>query len=259
MTTAATYVVECSVLICARRQTVFRYFTDSKRFADWWGAGSRIEPRPGGEVRIVYPGGVIAVGQVLELAPEERVVFTYGYEDQQSIRPIPAGGSRVTIRLEETPAGTLVSLSHEVETAAARDAHVSGWRYQLALFANVAAGEEHAQAAERIDRYFAVWNQSDAESRRRTLAEMATEDVVFQDSFGCVRGAEDLNGHIGACQQHMPGMTLAREGEPRHCQGTALADWTARGGDGSVRARGTNVFRLAPDGRIAAVVGFWAA
>jgi hypothetical protein len=53
-------------------------------------------------------------------------------------------------------------------------------------------------------------------------------------------------------------MRLERSGDVRQCQGTALADWVARAADGAARGRGTNVFELAPDGRIARVVGLWA-
>lgn len=247
--------LECSVLICARRETVFRYFTDSKRFADWFGAGSHIEARAGGAVRIVYPGGVTATGEVVELAANERVVFTYGYEDRG--KGIPPGGSRVTITLEETPAGTRVALRHELADARVRDMHVPGWRYQMALFANVAAREQHAGAAAVIDRYFELWSAKDAAARRSALSEVATPEVVFQDAYGCVAGAGDFDAHIIACQLHLPGMALSRDGDVRQCQGTALADWKATGPDGAVRARGTNVFQLAPDGRIARVVGFW--
>ena len=48
---ALTFVVERTVLIAARRETVFDYFTDSARFAAWWGKGSTIDPRPGGALR----------------------------------------------------------------------------------------------------------------------------------------------------------------------------------------------------------------
>jgi hypothetical protein len=34
-------------------------------------------------------------------------------------------------------------------------------------------------------------------------------------------------------------------------------DWVAKGPGGEPRGRGTGVFELAPDGRIAQVVGFW--
>ena len=49
--------LEREITIGAPRETVFAYFTDSERFARWWGAGSRIDPRPGGEVEIRYPNG----------------------------------------------------------------------------------------------------------------------------------------------------------------------------------------------------------
>jgi len=59
-------------------------------------------------------------------------------------------------------------------------------------------------------------------------------------------------------RMRMPGLRITRDGTPRHCQGTVLVDWTAAGPDGQPRGRGTNVFTLAPDGRIEAVTGFWA-
>jgi hypothetical protein len=34
--------------------------------------------------------------------------------------------------------------------------------------------------------------------------------------------------------------------------------WIVRGADGNERAKGTNVFELTHDGRIARVTGFWA-
>jgi hypothetical protein len=55
---------------------------------------------------------------------------------------------------------------------------------------------------------------------------------------------------------HMP-FILTRVGEPRHCQGTVLCDWTASTTESVVRARGSNVFGLAADGRIRRVTGFW--
>ena len=42
--TGLDHVLHRTVTIAARRETVFRNFTDSERFAAWWGQGSRIEP-----------------------------------------------------------------------------------------------------------------------------------------------------------------------------------------------------------------------
>lgn len=255
--TALDHVLERSVLIRAPRSIVFAYFEDSRRFAEWWGAGSRIEARPGGAVVIVYPNGVTASGTVLELVAGERIAFSYGYEDPA--KPIPPGGSRVTVTLEDAPEGTLVRLRHELPSADVRDAHVPGWRYQLALFANVAAREGQAGAAAIVDAYFSAWSETNAAARERTLAAAVTDTVTFRDAFGCTAGREELSAHIAAVQLHMPGARLSRVGDVRQCQGTALVDFSALSSDGRPRGRGANVFDLAADGRIAGVVGFWSA
>jgi hypothetical protein len=80
----------------------------------------------------------------------------------------------------------------------------------------------------------------------------------MQDRFSCVEGTSELTTHIGAAHRFMPGLRITRDGTPRHCQGTVLVDWSATGPDGQPRGRGTNVFTLAPDGRVASVTGFWA-
>jgi uncharacterized protein YndB with AHSA1/START domain len=242
-----------TVRIAARPATVFRFFTDPARFAVWWGTGSHIDARPGGAVHIRYPNGVIASGEVVEVVPDRRIVFTYGYEDAG--KPIPPGGSRVTVTLEEHARGTLLLLRHELATEGARDAHVPGWRYQLAIFANVAAAEEHADTDARVDVFFAAWAEPDAVRRRETLADVVTDDVTFRDAFACTAGLDDLVAHTGAVQMHMPGVLLERAGAARHCQGTAVVEWEMRSADGTARGRGTNVFELAPDGRIRSAVG----
>src|SRR3954462_13145039 len=122
-----------SLTIQARRETVFRFFTDSGRWASWWGAGSTIDPRPGGKVYIRHPNGIEAGGEVLAIAGGERIVFSYGFV---SGAPMPVGASRVTITVAPHKAGTQLTLVHEFADAAPRDHHAQGWRYQLAVFAN---------------------------------------------------------------------------------------------------------------------------
>ena len=94
-----THQLERTIVIDAPPATVFRYFTDSGKWAAWWGEGSTIDARPGGRLFVRYPNGVEAAGEVLDLAPPSRIAFTYGYAKGS---PAP-GESRVTITLEPTP------------------------------------------------------------------------------------------------------------------------------------------------------------
>jgi uncharacterized protein YndB with AHSA1/START domain len=254
--TVLAHTLDRTVVIRAHRDIVFRYFTDTARWAAWWGAGSTIDAQPGGQMRIRYPDGTEAVGEVLEIASPERIVFTYGYANGQMIAP---GGSRVTIRLEPHAEGTRVALTHEFADASVRDHHVQGWRYQLSLFSNVVVNELHAGAADAVDAWFAAWATADERQREAALERIATPTVTFRDRYSTIDSIAELHAHIGAALRFMPGVRLERAGAVRHCQGTALADWTATGlrPDGQARATGTSVFVFDPDKRIASVIGFW--
>lgn len=249
------YRLDRSVVIRAPRENVFRFLTDSPRWATWWGPGSAIDPRPGGAVLIRYPDGTEVSGEVLEVQPPERIVFSYGFVKGQPIAP---GGSRVTIRLEPHQLGTHLHLTHELADQAVRDEHIQGWRYQLALFSNVVADELHADATSLIDTWFDAWAERDERTRDAALRRIAENELRFQDRFGNTDGVDDLLPHIAAAQVHMPGLRMKRTGSVRHCQGMALVDWVASASDGRERARGTNVFVLGATGKIRSVTGFWA-
>src|SRR5579863_8384259 len=112
------YQLDRTVVIKAKPETVFRFFTDSARWAGWWGAGSTIDAKLGGKVYIRHPNGVETLGEVLEVRPPEQIVFTYGFA---SGNPIPPGSSRVTIRLDPDAGGTRLHLRHEFAESAPRD------------------------------------------------------------------------------------------------------------------------------------------
>lgn len=251
---ALTAVLERTVMIHARPETVFRYFQDTARWASWWGAGSTIDPRPGGKVLIVYPGNVEATGDVLEITPPTSIVFTYGYS---SGTPIGPGQSIVTIHFEPVGRGTLVCLSHAFRDSGVRDQHVQGWRYQLSLFANVVSNDLNGDVSVLADAWFDAWAEPDEAKRRVAISAIAAPDVTFGDRYSRLTGIDDLVYHAGAAQKFMPGMRLERSGPARHCLGTALVDWHVKGSDGSIKASGTNVFQLDQDGRIAAITGLW--
>jgi uncharacterized protein YndB with AHSA1/START domain len=255
LTSSLLHRLDRTVAIQASRQTVFRFFTDQTRWATWWGAGSTIDARPGGQLRIRYPDGTEVSGEVIELLVPERFVFSYGYAIGT---PIPSGSSRVTIRLEPHGGGTRLHLSHEFAEASVRDAHVQGWRYQLSLFGNVIADEVNAGAAASVDTWFAAWSEPNDRLREQALSEVSDREVRFRDRFSLIDGVNDLVDHIAASRRFMPGLRLERRGDVRHCQGTALVDWVGLGVEGEERYQGTNVFIFGATGRIESVTGIWA-
>lgn len=247
------YRLDRTVAIAALPETVFRFFTDSARWAAWWGPGSTIDAAPGGKVYIRHANGIESAGEVLEVHAPERIVFTYGFV---SGKPIPAGSSRVTIRLEAVEQGTRLHLKHEFADAAVRDEHVHGWRFQLSLFSNVVANEVYAGAAAAVDAWFSAWAIAADPSRAEAFAKIAAPAVSFRDRFSVLDGLEDLTAHAGAAQRFMPGIVLKRKGAIRQCQGSALADWSACSSDGNERMSGTSLFVLQPDGRFSSVISF---
>jgi uncharacterized protein YndB with AHSA1/START domain len=253
--TSLPHSLDRSLVIRAPRELVFRYFTDSERFARWWGQGSTIDGKVGGAVRIVYPNQVVAGGAVTRLEHSSLIAFTYGYEDPS--KAIPIGGSLVTVELQDHDDGTLLHLRHDLPTAAEREHHAPGWRFQLALFANVVANEQHTDVAAVIDAWFRAWAEPDAAKRAQLLGDCTTADVTMQDNYSCLHGRDDLLDHIRMSQMFMPGIVTRRVGDARHCQGTAMVEWTAEDVAGKPRGKGTNVVQLSADGKIAGVIGFW--
>lgn len=247
-----TETLDRKISIGARRETVFRYFTDSDRFARWWGKGSHVDPRPGGAVFINYPNGIIANGEVVEIEPPRKIAFTYATPGQGS-----SDASLVTITLDEVEEGTVLNLHHAFSSAKIRDHFVQGWRHQLALFSKTVSEEVNAQASERVDAYLRAWGEPDGKLRQSLLESCATPGVVFRDAFSATDGLTEMLANLEAVQVFMPGMTLRRAGDIRLSHGTAIADWTASAADGSPRGKGTNVYDLSPDGLISRVVGFW--
>ena len=191
----------------------------------------------------------------MEIVPPERIVFSYGFESGQ---PIPIGASRVTITLEETAAGTLVKLRHELPSAEVRDEHVQGWRYQLAVFANVVAKEAHAGAGALADRYFACWGETDAgEAPRRARRDRQRGPELPRSLLLHLRDRRPERPHRREPALHARRRARAARGAaPVPGRRRSSTGWS-QGPDGSERAKGTNVFELTHDGRIARATGFW--
>ncbi len=245
------HTISRTITIQADRETVFSFFTDSDKWAKWWGAGSTIEARQGGALEVHHSNGFVSEGNVLEIVPPERIVFTFGLQTDPLTRP---EDSRVTMELSEEEDGTVVRVVHALADSRVRDLMEQGWRFHLSLFANAVANEMYRDVEHRVDEWFAMWEEGDAETRALTIGRLASGNVVYRDRHACLEGAREVLAQVAAMQRFVLGSRWARKGPVRHCQGTVLVDWEAWGADGKSRGTGTSVFQFA-FGKIVAVVG----
>ena len=131
--------IEKVVTISARPETVFGYFTDPVKYVRWKGRRANLDPRPGGIFEVEFDKGEIARGEFVEVRPNQRVVFTWGWVGSATC---PPGTSRVEVDLERVTGGTRVRLVHaglpEAEVASHRD----GWDHYLKRLVAVVADEK---------------------------------------------------------------------------------------------------------------------
>jgi hypothetical protein len=102
------------------------------------GTEATLDPRPGGIYRVNVSGHERVRGEVIELVPDRRLVFTWGWEDH--VLSVPPGASTVEISLEPDGDGTLVRLTHRDLPQDMRAFHRLGWEYSLPRLATAAEG-----------------------------------------------------------------------------------------------------------------------
>ncbi len=107
-------VVEVSVVVAARRTTVWRCVTERDLLSRWLQAEVSLEPRIGARVTIDFARyGTVVEGVVEEVMVAERLVFTWGASSGPGAAEMPAGSTRVTISLaDDAGGGTRVTLRH---------------------------------------------------------------------------------------------------------------------------------------------------
>jgi uncharacterized protein YndB with AHSA1/START domain len=131
-------VVTVQRTIKARPETVFSFFTDRERLLSWQGVSAEIDARPGGVFRVNVRGDGWARGTFTVVDPYRRIVFTWGWEGDDSA--LPPGSSTVEITLEPEGDHTVLTLRHSGLPLPALDAHRDGWNHYLDRLTIRAAG-----------------------------------------------------------------------------------------------------------------------
>jgi uncharacterized protein YndB with AHSA1/START domain len=136
--TAAAETVQHEVRIEASPSKVFSFLTQPAKMVRWMGTEAELDPRPGGLYRVNVTGHEHVRGEVVELVPDERLVFTWGWEG--GTLPVGPGESTVEISLEPDGDGTLLRLTHRDLPQEMHAFHDRGWETGLSRLAIAAAG-----------------------------------------------------------------------------------------------------------------------
>jgi uncharacterized protein YndB with AHSA1/START domain len=126
------------IMVDASPATIFEYLTSPSKIIEWHGTEAELDPRPGGVYRVNVAGEHPSAGEYVEVVPNEKVVFTFGWDEPG--HPIPPGSTTIEISLHPEGSKTRVRLTHSGLPAEAVSDHGKGWSIYLDRLAVVAPG-----------------------------------------------------------------------------------------------------------------------
>ena len=108
------------------------------------GISAELDPRPGGVMRCEVIPGQVASGEVVEIDPPRRLVYTLGLgarERRGAARPARLDDGR--FELEPAGEGTLLRFTHrDLPTADSVERHGHGWEHYLPRLRTAGGGSD---------------------------------------------------------------------------------------------------------------------
>jgi acetaldehyde dehydrogenase (acetylating) len=107
-----------------------------------------------------------------------------------------------------------------------------------------------------IDRYIAMWNETDAERRRVLIVQTWTTGATYVDPALKSDGRAEIDAMVQTVQQRFPGYRFRRTGPVDTHHDRARFAWELAPEDGPAVVTGIEVALVAGD-QLAAVTGFF--
>jgi uncharacterized protein YndB with AHSA1/START domain len=126
-TTQETTTIEQTVWIAASPETVWTFWTEPQRLAQWWGSEAEAVAEPDGLFRVVMENGPVMRGSFIELDPPHRLVFSFGWENNAPGELLAPGSTRVEVTLTAEDGGTVLILRHSEMPKSHASDHEKGW------------------------------------------------------------------------------------------------------------------------------------
>ena len=109
-----------------------------------------------------------------------------------------------------------------------------------------------------VDRYIAIWNETDPIQRRSLIASALSDDISYVDPMLAGDGHDGFDALIVTAQQQMPGHLVRLLGPIDSHHDRVRFSWEVVGPDGGgAVVVGTDYGVVAPDGRLRSLTGFF--
>jgi hypothetical protein len=107
-----------------------------------------------------------------------------------------------------------------------------------------------------VEAYVATWNETDAARRQAGVARAWAADGRYRDPLMASDGHAGIDGMLAAVQARFPGFVLKRTSKVDSHNDSVRFAWSLGPAAGPAVVEGIDFGTLAPDGRLAAIVGF---
>lgn len=109
-----------------------------------------------------------------------------------------------------------------------------------------------------VDRYIAMWNETDAKRRRDLIARIWTESASYVDPAAKGAGHAGIDAMVAAVQERFPNYEFRRTSDVEAHNGRLRFRWELAPSEGPPIVSGTDFGVLADKGdRIEAIIGFF--
>lgn len=107
-----------------------------------------------------------------------------------------------------------------------------------------------------VDRYVAIWNETDAGRRRDLIARTWTGDALYVDPMMRGDGPSGIDAMIAAVQERYPGLKIRLAGKIDSHNDRLRFGWELAPEGGPAVAAGIDFAVVASDQRLSSVTGF---
>ncbi len=129
--------------IAAAPETIYPLLTSAEGWTLWQGTEAEIDAQPGGTFRVNVLGNGFVSGEFLEVQPDRRLVFTWGWEGPAPMLPVAPGESRVEFELSPERGGTRLRITHHAPGVPEfRHMFEDGWAHYVARLGARAEGSD---------------------------------------------------------------------------------------------------------------------